>query len=302
VQLEDLVNFARHPVRAFLRQRLGITVGSYSDEVADALPVELDHLETWQVGDRMLQARLAGATSEAAVAAERARGDLPPGRLSDQVIAQLQPNVEALAAQARGLLPGEAQPGSVDVRVELPDGRRLTGTVPGVCGHLLRSVTYSRLNARHKLTAWVRFLALTAAHPARPFEAATVGRAVRGAGEGAVATIVRFPRLTPEVALGHLAALVRLHDEGMCEPLAIACKTSAAYAAALHSGGDATKAVTYEWESAWNFDKEDREAEHQLVFGGVLTCEDLLAPETRFDQHALRLWTPLLEWQEVEHK
>ena len=38
VGLEDLVNFVRHPVRAFLRQRLGFSVGTYADEVADAPP------------------------------------------------------------------------------------------------------------------------------------------------------------------------------------------------------------------------------------------------------------------------
>ena len=62
LELDDLVAFVRHPVRAFLRQRLGFGVATYADEVADALPIELDSLESWQVGQRMLDARLAGAT------------------------------------------------------------------------------------------------------------------------------------------------------------------------------------------------------------------------------------------------
>ena len=78
LELEDLVAFVRHPVRAFLRQRLGFGVGTYADEVADALPIDLDPLESWQIGQRMLDARLAGATADAAVGAERARGELPP--------------------------------------------------------------------------------------------------------------------------------------------------------------------------------------------------------------------------------
>jgi exodeoxyribonuclease V gamma subunit len=301
VDLEDLVNFARHPVRAFLRQRLGITVGTYADEVADALPVELDKLEEWQIGQRLLDARLAGASPDAAVAAERARGDLPPGKLSDPVVELIQPAVEQVFAHATALLPAGASPGSVDVRVELPGGRRLSGTVPGVCGNVVRAVTYSRVNPRHRLTAWVRFLALTAAHPQRPFEAVTVGRAVYGAGEGAVATVVRLPRLNPDVALEHLAALVALHDDGLREPLPIACMTSAAYARALKTGGDPVKAATAEWESGWRFPKEDQELEHRLVLGRVLTCEELLR-DTRFDQYALRLWDPLLDWEAVEHR
>ena len=100
LELDDLVAFVRHPVRAFLRQRLGFGVGTYADEVSDALPVELDSLESWQIGQRMLDARLAGASADAAVAAERARGELPPGVLADPVIAKLLPDVEEIVQHA----------------------------------------------------------------------------------------------------------------------------------------------------------------------------------------------------------
>ena len=73
MELEDLVRFAGHPTRAFLRQRLGISVGDYSDEVEDALPVELDALERWGVGQRLLDGVLAGASIEA-VSPPRSRG------------------------------------------------------------------------------------------------------------------------------------------------------------------------------------------------------------------------------------
>ena len=295
LELEDLLAFVRHPVRAFLRQRLGFSVGTYADEVADALPIELDNLESWQIGQRMLEARLAGAPADAAVGAERARGGLPPGVLADPVIQKLLPEVEQIVGHAEALLPGGAAAGSVDVRVTLPGGRRLSGTVPDVHGTLLRSVTYSRVNPRHRLVAWVRFLALTAAHPDRTFEAATIGRAPRGAG----VTVVRLPRLEPELALAHLASLAALFDEGMCEPLPIACKTSAAYAAALHSGGDPVKDATAAWDGPWNFAGEGEDLEHQLVFGGVLAFEQLLG-STEFDRYARRLWDAPLGWERVE--
>ena len=82
VELDDLVRFVEHPVRAFLRQRLGISVGDYNDEIDDALPVELDGLEKWGVGNRLLDGRLAGAAMDALRPAEIARGALPPGRLA----------------------------------------------------------------------------------------------------------------------------------------------------------------------------------------------------------------------------
>jgi exodeoxyribonuclease V gamma subunit len=294
VELDQLVAFVRHPVRAFLRQRLGFGVGAYSDEVADALPVELDNLEKWDVGERLLRARLDGATIDAAVRAERARGTVPPGGLADAVIDDLRSGVELLHDEAARLLPATVAPVSVDVRVHLPDGRVLTGTVPGVQGDVLRSVTYSRVGPRQRLVAWVRFLALSAAHPDRPFGAATIGRAPQGSG----ARVVRLPRLDPERAAEHLAKLVDVYDLGMREPLAVACKTTAAYAQALREGGDPRRAAAREWETEWGFDKEDRELEHQLVFGGVLTFEELFERH-RFDTYARWLWDDLLEWEVV---
>ena len=103
-------------------------------------------------------------------------------------------------------------------------------------------------------------------------------------------TVVQLPRMAPDVALDHLASLAALFDDGMCEPLPLACKTSAAYAA----GGKAAK----EWESEWNFTREDQELEHQLVFGGVLTFEALSA-RAGFDHRAHQLWDGPLGWEQV---
>jgi exodeoxyribonuclease V gamma subunit len=308
VEIEDLVRFVGHPVRAFLRQRLGISVGDYSDEVADALPVELDALERWGVGQRLLDGVLAGATIEACVNAEIARGTLPPGRLAKPVIDRVRPIVEEIAAAAQSVLDPAGQPGSVDVKVALAGGRTLSGTVPGVCGEVVRAVTYSRVNARHRLAAWVRLLALTAGHPERAFTAATVGQARSGAADGTRVTIARIPALTSGEALAQLVTLVDLYDRGMREPLPLACTASAAYAEAKTAGRDAEVGARRAWESAWNFPREDAEHEHQLVLGGIRTFDERIeerpradetgdgwdeSETTRFGRYARRLWQGL---------
>jgi exodeoxyribonuclease V gamma subunit len=317
VEIEDLVRFVERPVRAFLRLRLGISVAEWSDEVDDALPVELDGLGEWEVGDRLLSARLAGADARAAAKAEIARGTLPPGVLGKPVIDRVAPTVEAIVEQAQACIAGAGDPASVDVRVELPDGRTLSGTVPGVSGDVLRSVTYSRVNPRHRLGAWVRLLALTAAHPERPFRAVTVGRASSGQGD---VTVVRIRPLAEdaagrrEAALAHLATLLDLFDRGMREPPPVACFTSAAYAEAARDGRDAIAAGRAAWESEWNRDKEDREPDHRLVFGGCPSFAELLDEPSRADEDgdgwaasdgarfgrwARRLWAGLLPLEEV---
>ena len=278
VELEDLVRFAEHPVRAFLRQRLGIVLGDFSDEVADALTVELDGLERYDVGRRLLEARLAGASVEAAVGAERARGLLPPGNLGDPVLEALKPEVEQIAGQALGLTSRPAR--TADVRVATADGRMLTGTVAGLHGGLLRVAMFARVKAKHRIALYVRWLALTAAHPGEPIEAVLVGRARSSADDRP--TIVRLPVIAAEDAIERLTVLLDLHRAGLREPLPLPCETSAAYA----RQGEA--AARKAWESEWNYAKEDQEAEHQLAFGGVLDFGELLG--TRFPGLAHRLW------------
>ena len=320
VEVSDLVRFVEHPVRAFLRQRLGMTVGDVAQDIADALPVQLDGLEEWGVGRRLLDGVLAGATLDACVAAEVARGTLPPGHLGLPVIARLRPVVDEIVDQARRAIRVSAPPGSVDVKVLLGNGRALSGTVPGLCGDVLRTVTFSRVNARHRLAAWVRLLALTAAHPVRPLEAVTLGRARSGAPDGASVTIVRIPPLGSDAAsrrtraLAHLAMLVDLWDRGMREPLPMACLSSGAYGSAAAAGRNAEAAARRAWESTWKYPREDAELEHQLVLGGVRTFAELLAEPprgdeagagwdaaqtTRFGRYARRLWDGLLACEEV---
>lgn len=307
---EDLVRFVQHPVRAFLRQRLGIRVGDFDDELADDLSVELDGLGKWGVGQRLIDARLQGVDGRTAVLAEIARGTLPPGVLGKPVVDEVFSIAEDIVTEAQAVVPEGASPGSVDVAVMLPDGRSLRGTVPGVSGDVLRNVTYSRVAAKHRLAAWVRLLALTAAHPGRSFGAATVGRA----GGGARVTVARIPPLAAGDALAHLATLVDLWERGMCEPLPLYCAASAAYADAARDGRSAVAAARRAWTSEWNFDKEDAELEHQLVLGGVVTLDELLrepprddeagdgwdmSETTRLGRCARRLWDGLLAVEQV---
>jgi exodeoxyribonuclease V gamma subunit len=319
VEAEDLVSFVQHPVKAFLRQRLGISVGDHSDEVEDALSVELDGLGKWGVGHRLLDARLAGVDGRDAILAEIARGTLPPGVLGQPVIRDLFPIVEDIVAATERLVPGSATPGSVDIRVVLPDGRPLTGTVPGVTGDVLLTVTFSRVAAKHRLAAWTRLLVPTAAFPERPSTPATIGR---GRGSARV-SIARIPLLAPDAtgrrraALGHLARIVDLHDRGMREPLPLFCQTSGAYAEAAAAGRDPVAAGRDAWTSGYMFDREDKDPEHRFVFGDVLTFEELLAvpphsgeagdgwemtETTRLGRCARRMWDGLLACEELAER
>jgi exodeoxyribonuclease V gamma subunit len=190
---------------------------------------------------------------------------------------------------------------------------------------LVRAVSYSRLAPKQRLAAWVRFLALTAAHPDRPVEAATVGRfrhTGRKKGARQPISIACLGSLAGDAAarraaaLAHLEVLVDLFDRGLCEPLPLYCKTSAAWAENPPAGRDKACAAAWEPQNDLGFG-ENRDPEHQLVLGGVAPLADLLQASpgpgesgdgwaageaTRFGRYALRLWTGLLATEEVRDR
>jgi len=319
IEVDQLVRFVQHPIRAFLRRRLGIGGTTRDDDLEDSLSIELDALERWSVGERLLEARLAGADRDAAIAAEIARGELPPDLLAESVLAGVYPVVEQLVAAAEDYVPAAEASASVDVRVELSEDRTLVGTVPGVRGDLVAALTYSRVAPKHRLTAWVYLLALAAAHPATAYEAVTLGRRRADGPRGHEVTVARIrlsdaPDARHAEALRDLAVLVDLFERGMREPLPLYCKTSAAYAAAVAAGKDGRAAAEKEWTSDWNFPKEDAEPEHRLVLGGTRTvaelfeeppCDDeygegwAIDEPSRAGRYARRLWDGLRAREEV---
>ncbi len=317
IALEDLVRFVQHPMRAFLRQRLRIMLMPVRDEIDDALAVELDGLQRWAVGERLLQARLAGVDGHRAIRAEIARGLLPPAVLGKPVIFELYPIVDAIVRAAQALAPGDGVDSDpLDVHVELPGGRLLSGTVSSLGTQLLLLPTYSRVNPGHRLGSWVRLLAATASDPQRALSAATVGRG----GGGQTVCVARVQSLGADVqerrrnAEVHLAALVDLYERGMREPLPLPALSAAAYVEASARGRDPAVAAREQWTSDFDWDREDRHPEHQLVLGGQLSFEDLIALTPRADESgpgweaseisrfgrlAQRLWHGLLIHEQV---
>ena len=311
-------------MRAFLRRRLGIRVRSYDEDVADELSIELDPLERWGVGQRLLNARMRGADRREACLAEIARGLLPPDKLAKPIVEAVEPIANAIAiSAAEYCTPGDGGD-PVDVRVTLGDGRLLTGTIPAARGDVLLATTFSRLGYKQRLSAWVRLVAATASHPDRELRAVTIGRASGGddvrIAEVAIAGDTATDRY--EAAIDELELLVALFDRGMREPLPLYCKTSAAYAEAARGGRDPVEPATKQWESGhtrrygW-ISRENEEPEHLLVLGGEVAFEQLLEvaagpaevgegwaadERSRLGRLSRRLWDGLLDHEQVSSR
>jgi len=296
VALADLRAHLVHPVREFLRRRLDVGVPREYDEVNDALPVEIDALEAWQIGDRVLRDVIAGADPQGILLAEQLRGDLPPLRLGERQLRTITKRAGQLFAQTGDLRSLESR--AVDVTVDLGGGRRLTGAVADVRGDSILRVHYGTLSPRHRLETWVDLLALSAADPDRSWTARSVGWYRKAP---------RMSLLGPvdDTAIELLRSLVDVYDRGRREPLPVPLRTGFAWAEAVSAHAEPAWKARNAWESSERspVPGEQDDASHVRVFGRHAPLDVLTVPptsdeawsteRTRIGQYALRIWDPL---------
>ncbi len=320
VPLIALIRFLEHPVRAFLRERLGFYAGDLT-EISVSLRVEMSPLERWALGERLLGARLSGIAWDRAVDAERGRGLLPPGPLGQFALDEVAAAVAALVGKVNTLPGGLVPPGAVEVNVALPGGPSVVGSVPGVRNGAIVRCTYSKLAPKHRLRAWAQFVALSAAHPELAPSAVTIGQAGSSSAAHPRLSVSTFGPLAGDDAsrraraMERLAVLVDLYERGMREPLPIYCATSAAWAEAARRGDDPRRDARAMWASTFDeLEGEHADPEHALVLGPDASFDQLLAlvpeddetgpgwamPEqSRVGRLARRLWDPVLSHEQL---
>ena len=280
--LDELTRFYENPAREFCRQRLGIAVPREDDEPTDHIPIGLDGLETWQIGDRVLRAVLDGGDPTTALEREQLAGTLPPVALGGRLRQEIAGTVAAIA---RGVDTGARR--SVEVRIDLPSGLRVTGVVSGVEDHRLTLTTYSTISAKHEIVAWVRLLALAVAEPQIHWVAELTGK--RGK------TQLTAP--LAEQATTLLEGLVDVRTRGMRYPLGLPPKTARAFAVQAVRGDSpaiqqsAFRAANSEWAGRFP-ERDDRW--WAVVLGPEAPLERLNHLGT-LSFWAPRVWGPLLQ-------
>lgn len=303
VDLAELIAFLGNPARAFLRQRLGVTLPGAADEIADALPLTVTGLDRWEIGTRMLSAALAGADVAHLCQAELRRGTLPAGRRGITAVEGIARGVGVVRDAASAYLTAPAR--AVDVAVDL-GGRRLTGTVTGVHDSVLLDASYSRLAPKQRLASWTRLLAVAATTGEPTWRAVAIGPLKPDAPKARRATLA-----PPEDPAEVLRQLVEVYDRGMAEPLPLAPKTSERYAAGRRAGLAVEEAridADKEWSGTFG---EHTDEAVRFVHGGVVDFDRLWqAPPapgerwpdeaTRFGVLARRVWDPLLARENLE--
>ena len=234
VALADLLAFFRDPVKGFFRA-LDVTLPWDVDGVADAMPVEIDDLET--VGRRRPDAARPAARHPprpGARATEWRRGVAAagPARLAQRPARSASSAMQLAIARAHPP-PGRARRRSTSTSTSAAAAGSPAPSPASTATGWSRSATPGS-TASSCSTSWIRLLALAADDPDRNWTALTIGRPPRGTQPAAAAA--RPGRSTEPLAL--LADLVALYDAGRREPLPLPLKTSFAWARPGTTGDD----------------------------------------------------------------
>lgn len=284
VTVDELTRFYENPAREFARGRLGIGVPREDEQPADHIPIALDGFKTWQIGNRVLRAVLDGGDAQAALDREQRTGALPPSALGGRLRQEVAGTVAAIA---RGVVVGQRR--SVDARLDLPSGIRVTGVIGGVEDHRLIQTTYSTISAKHEVVAWTRLLALAVAEPDTAWIADLTGK--KGA--------VRLAAPPAESAARLLDALVGVRTKGQQFPLGIPPRTARAYAMqAIRGTSDSVlRSARLAADTEWSGRFPERDDRWWVALLGLDAPLDRLDHLGTLGYYAPRVWGPLLHAQ-----
>ena len=265
IPLEELIRFSASPAKYFLRNRLGLYLDVYDDEISDDEPFELNNLESWQLKTDLFQRQQNGATGDHGLLA--ATGQLPPGNLGRIQYGETAKEVAALAA-ALEPYKEHCEEVAVDIAV---DGFRIVGTV----AQFLQDKTeflWSRIGGirpKDMVEVWLCLLASTCAVE-RPVTAYMLGTNTNAP------TIVRGPE--PADAYSQLSRWLEAWKDAQNEPLPFFPETSWTWVTSPSKT-----------ETVWRRDYgEGNDDYHRLVFSEAPLTE-------AFRSLAQRLLEPLEE-------
>ncbi len=259
IALDDLSYFFCNPARFFCRKRLGIQLEGDVGELAGTENFNLDFLDRYQLGETMLQERLAGRAGQDHFRIARQQGVLPHGSVARAAFDELLDGVEEVAGKLAvqggtgklSVLAGQIEIGSFVVSGQLETSPELGLIV----------YRYAKLKPADLVRGWVKHLFLNRLAPA------DWSRITHVVGNDKVISFQ--PLADDDVCLDDILAL---YWQGLLGPLRFFPATSLAFAKARGKGlsdSDAMIKARRIWQGGSFARAEADDRYYQLCFRGI---------------------------------
>jgi exodeoxyribonuclease V gamma subunit len=289
IDLDDLIRFFEHPVRALLRNRLGLYLDERDEQPAERECFSVDALQGYQLMSELT----AKALSEEALAdlcpIAQLKGEVSLGMAGRYQYEECREQAEELAERLRELR-GSEPLAPMAVSLDL-DGVLLSGVLDGLwpTGQFLyRPGKIKAMKQSDLLRTWIRHLVLCAVSPDESQATTFVYRD----------NLWHYP-FCPE-ARAELLTLAALYQAGQGRPVALLPKSSLAYAQKLWGAKGGTEeqalaAARTTWQDGdYLGEAESRDPYLAAVYGD----RDPLAEcgPYGFAEVAARVLAPALRW------
>ncbi len=209
VRVRDLRRLMDAPWELLLA-RLGVRLSEAVEAGSDREPLFLNHLEQWQVGEQWIQRRLRGTERDQLRQRMRRGGQLPAGRLGENLLGSIEGEADFVVEAARQM-GVDAAVSSLPVRVPIGDFV-VVGRIEGVTNGGLRRATYSKMYVWRTLRVWLDHLLVAATLPCSAGETRVVGRFGKF-------TSVGFKPIAPAAAIKCLEDLLPWYRAALRVPL-----------------------------------------------------------------------------------
>ncbi|MCX8956873.1 exodeoxyribonuclease V subunit gamma [Erwinia psidii] len=210
----QLVQFWRHPVRAFFSQRLGVSFLMSPSELPETEPFTLDNLSRYQINSQLLNSLIDAQPAGALYERQRAAGTLPTGVFGELFWQTQLAEMEALAGQVRELRKASD---SIEINLQT-DGLQLSGWLPAVQEDGLLRWRPGQLNFTDGLTLWLEHLVYC-------LSGGTGHSRMLGRKDSRWC----FPPVSAELASDWLERYVAGYRKGMCTPLLLLPRSGGAW-------------------------------------------------------------------------
>ncbi len=281
IELSDLLNFARNPVKFFFQRRLKVFFNDYDIEQQDEEPFQVDGLSAYQLKQTLLDAAL-NDELEHRFERIRAAGQLPVGLAAQLQTRKLRHDCQELADKIR---PYAGTARRIECRLQL-DGVLLTGWINNL--HSEGLLRYRAANAKGKdlVSLWLEHLVLSALSVYS--QSSFFGLNGRH----------WFEPLTPDEAQSYLQEWVDLCLQSLQEPLPLPADTSWVRVSKAAEKGEevAEKEAANCFNSdAWRFGEVD-----DVYIARVFSDYSMLGP--RFTELSEQFYGPLQQRLKVSNE
>ncbi len=250
--LDELIRFWCHPVRAFLRQRLGLRLDRPERELADSEPFTLDGLEEYLLTGECIAALLDDRHRPCGYRELAAAGRLPHQAFGANRYRAISDLARAMADRIAALRGRPLEPVEISLAA---GGHRLEGWLGNLSSRGIVTWRPATCKATDLLRLWLCHLALHLATP---------GEIPRTSAHVAKDSVIRLrPVAEPEA---ELARLLILRRQGLQRPLHFYPRTSMAWAEA--GEGRRMSKARRQWQGGYYHPGEGEDIHYHLALRG----------------------------------